>query len=195
MVRGRKSEEVSPEDRAFAELFLDLKGRKKKRLDWIALATRLKFLADRHQSLDELAEKLGVSVHLVRSIIKLLDLPGEVKSMIQRGDILYDAAYRLHTLRDSKRQVAVAQAMVGLPSHKQREMIHYAKTFPDRNLSTFRTRLTAPISPPKRLDAVVVVFDRETFVQLRDHSKKLGVPIQEIVQRATRNLLSGASRE
>jgi ParB-like chromosome segregation protein Spo0J len=195
MAGGRKPEEVSPEDKAFAELFLDLKGRKKKRLDWIAIANRCKFLADRHESLDALAEKLGVSVHLVRSIIKLLELPPEVQSMIKRGDILYDAAYRLHTLRDPKRKVAVATAMVGLPSHKQREMIQFARRFPKRSLASFRARLTQPSKPSKRLDAVLVVFDRETFDRLRAYSKKLGITVQEAVQRATRNVLSGPAQE
>jgi hypothetical protein len=195
MVGGRKPEAVSPEDRAFAELFLDLKSRKKKRLDWIAIATRCKFLADRHESLEDLAEKLGVSLHLLRSIISLLDLPSDVQSLIRHGEILYDSAYRLHTLGDPRRQSAVAAAMVGLPSHKQREMIQYARTFPKRSLNSFRTRLNAPRGPAKRLDAVVVVFDRETFNRLRDYSKKLGIPVQEAVQRATKTLLSTGPRE
>ena len=43
----------------------------------------------------KVAEKLGVSYELIRSILKLSTLPEEVKGLMKDGKILYDVGQRI----------------------------------------------------------------------------------------------------
>src|SRR6267378_388415 len=83
------------EDKLLAELFLSLKGSKKKREDWISIAKKCKRLVDHYRSYGVAAQKLGVSSELIRSAVLLLSLPKEVQVLVKDGKILFDAAQRL----------------------------------------------------------------------------------------------------
>src|SRR5207249_924099 len=142
----RRGSEVNPtdEERILADLFIDLKSRRKKRDNWIEIAQKCDLLAREYGSPKRVAEKVGVSYELMRSILSLLKLSKEAQQLDSRGEILYDAAQRLNRIKDPTRQAEVAKAIAGLPSHKAREIIQYAKRFPNTGLGAYKRRVTAP---------------------------------------------------
>ena len=182
------------EEQQLAELFLDLKGKRRKRLDWIAIAQRCKALADRYRSVHDLAEKLGVSDHLVRSIMSLLNLPRDVQKMVREGKILYDAAYRLNTLTTPAKQVQVAKVIGGLPSHVQREIIQYAKSHPDADLLDYQKRLVITPAAKERIHLIVVPVETSEFAQLRRLSERNRKSIQDIVLEAVREFVVSSGK-
>ena len=78
-----------------------------------------------------------------------------------------------------------------MPSHKQREMIQYARRFPKRGVQDFRERLSKAAPVSKKLDAVLVVFDRDTYDSLRRYAKRNGSTIPETIIAATKSRITG----
>jgi hypothetical protein len=171
------------EEKALANLYLNLKGRKQKKDDWVTIATDLKRLSDFYQSPTRTAEKLGVSYELVRSILTILNLPKEVQLLIKQGKILYDAAQRLTRIANSKRQIEVANAIAGVRSHTARDIIQFAKSNPDAPLDDFRKRVTAPKGDKETIHLTVLPIRRESYSLLQKHSRQNGISTQKLILR------------
>src|SRR2546425_75555 len=170
------------EDQLVADLILDLKGAKDKRENWIEIAKKCRKAANHFGSTKNAAQKLGVSYSLLRSIISLLKLPAEVQQLIKEKRILYDAAQRLLTLPDSKQQIEVAKAIVGLPSHKQREIIQYAKGHPTDRLPKIIERVrTRPKQDTERIHVAVVPLREETYRSLSPQAASRKISVEKLI--------------
>jgi len=171
---------LDDENEIFANLYLNLKGRKKKTVDWITIAKNCQKLEKKYKSPKILAEKLGVSYQLIRSILSVLELPSEVKQLIKEGKILFDAAQRINTIDDKKKQIEVAKMISGLPSHKQREIILYAKRFGGLDLSKFKNQLTKKRKTEKIHVAIIPLKDK-IHTKLQKISRKNKTTIQRSI--------------
>jgi hypothetical protein len=109
---------------------------------------------------------------------------------VKEGSILYDAAYRLNTLKDPSLQRRVAEIIVGLPSHVQREIIQYARRFPDADLIEFRNRVTTSSPKKEKVRIVLVPLGEPEFVRLQRMSKRRGVSLQDLILEAMHALIS-----
>ena len=177
---------MSTENILLANLFLNLKGSKKKKDDWITIAKKCKEVLDNSANRKEASEKLGVSPELIRSIISLLDLPKKVRDLIQDGKILFDAAQRLNTIKfdDEKKtiakQIEVANEIIGLKSHHQREIIRYAKKFPKSSLKNYKKRVTTSRTVT-RMHVIVVSLEEPIFQGLNKIAKKRGTSLEKTI--------------
>jgi ParB-like chromosome segregation protein Spo0J len=169
------------EEKLLASLYVNLKGAKNKSADWIEIATNSKKLSDYYGSPRELADKLGVSYELIRTILRLLKLPPEVRQLVKEGEILYDAAQRIERIRDPRRQIEVAKAAVGLTSHQTRDLIQYAKKYPNSNPAEYRNKIVHSVGRKERINVVVLPLRDETYVSLREYSKNRGVSVEKLV--------------
>jgi ParB-like chromosome segregation protein Spo0J len=171
------------EEKTLANLYLNLKGEKRKKDDWITIANDLKQLCDFYKSTTEAARKLGVSYELVRSILRILDLPSEVQEMIREGRILYDAAQRLARLHSTKKQIEVARAIAGLSSHGARDIIVFAKSNPNAPLDDFRKRVTMPKPSRESIHLTVLPLHKDTYAILQKYSRASGITPQRLILR------------
>lgn len=169
---------MTSEEEELANLFLTLKGNKKKREDWVRIAKRCDKLVRKSNNTKKTAEDLGVSYQLLRSILSILKLPAEVQKLVKNGDILYDAAYRINTIKDPYRQKEVAKIIAGLKSHDQREIIHYAKKFPKSKISDFKNRVIKPRDVEK-LHVVVIPLGETTFNAVDMARKKKKITLEK----------------
>lgn len=170
------------EDQLVADLILDLKGAKNKRENWIEIAKKCRKATAHFGSTKNAALKLGVSYSLLRSIVSLLKLPIEVQKLVRERHILYDAAQRLLTLPDSQQQIEVARAIVGLPSHKQREIIQYAKGHTTDSLPKVIERVrTRPKQETERIRVAVVPLREDTYSSLSSHATKRKISIEKLI--------------
>lgn len=171
------------EDELLAELYVDLKGPKKKRDNWINIAKKCQSAIKIYGSTEEASKKLGVSYELLRSITTLLTLPREVKTLIEERKILYDAAQRLYRISDPQKQIQVARTIAGLPSHTQREIIQYAVKYPNSGLDSFKKRLQIPETRTERIYVVVLPLREKTYRFLERRSARKGTSIEKMVLR------------
>jgi ParB-like chromosome segregation protein Spo0J len=170
------------EERLLADLFTQLGGSKTKRDDWITIAKKCKRLRDYYGSTEELAEKLQRSYQLVRSILTLLTLPEEVQQLLKERKIGYDAAQKLYKLRDKPdKQIEVARTMAQLTSHKSREVIHYAKSYPDSSLLGFAERVKDKPASREKIHVAIVPLKDDTYFSLDRISKKEKIPIPRLI--------------
>ncbi len=174
------------EDTLLATLFLNLKGSKIKRDDWITIAKKCDDILKKSKDRQEAARKLGVSQELIRSIVSLLKLPSEVQELIRNDQILFDAAQRLNTIKlkdagaEKSKQIEVARAIVGLPSHKQREIIQFAKRFPNSSLKDFTKRVTRP-REVKNLHVIVLTLEEDVYQNLQKIAKQKRLSVEKSV--------------
>jgi hypothetical protein len=144
------------EEQILARLYLNLKGSKKKQDDWIKIAQECKRLTDFYGSIRKTADRLSVSYELIRSILKLLTLPDEVKNLIKENQILFDAGQRISRIREKERQIEAARAIAGLPAHSAREILQYAKKHPQAPLKDFRKRVISGGDKVERIHVVII---------------------------------------
>jgi len=178
------------EEKILASLYMNLKGAKKKPNDWVEISNNLKKLSEYYGSTQKAAEKLGVSNELVKSILRIVKLPSEVKDLIREGKILYDAAQRLQRIPDQGRQVEVAKAIVGLTSHQARDLIQYAKKYPRVGISEYRKRISSSEARTERINVIVLPVREETYSALRRIGKREGVSIERLVSNIITQWLS-----
>jgi hypothetical protein len=169
------------EEKLLAELFLNLKGAKKKRLNWITIAEKSAEIVKEYGSASKAATKLGVSPALLRAIVSLKNLPQEVQDMVRRGDILFDASQRLNSIKSKDKQIEVARLIVGITSHKQREIIQHAKRFPDSDLVDYRNRVAGQTVRKEKLRVLIIPLREELYQSLNKASKQKGRPIERIL--------------
>lgn len=179
---------MTKEEVLLANLFLNLKGSKEKRDDWISIAEKCKKIVKESKNRNEAAQKLGVSSELVRSIINLLKLPDEVKQLVKERKILFDAAQRINTikLKDKRKEeikrIEVAKTIAGLTSHEQREIIQYAKKFPNSGLTNYKKRVVAT-REVRNVHVIVVTLEDSTYNFLQKYAKKEKITIEKLVQK------------
>lgn len=164
---------VKSEDMLLAGLYLDLKGRKKKRRDWISIAEDcIKLVELCHNSIKEAAEKIGVSETLMWAVVSLKDLPDEVQKLVKSGGILFDSAYRINTIKGKEKQIEIAKLIVGLSNKVQREIISQAKKYPDSDLVDFRKRILKEPEIKKKIHVVIIPMEDSEYKILENLSKK-----------------------
>lgn len=169
------------EEELLADLYIDLKGAKNKRDNWIDIAKKCRKAAHHFGSTKNAAEKLGVSYSLLRSIISLLELPTEVQNLVRENRILYDAAQRLLTLPD-KQRIEVAKEIVDMPSHKQREVIQYAKGHPRDRITKIVQRVkTRPKQETEKIRVAVVPLREEVYNSLSPCAAKRKISVEKLV--------------
>lgn len=178
------------EEKILASLYLNLKGKKKKPDNWIEIASNLEKLSNFYGSPERAAEKLGVSNELVSSILRILKLPSAVRDMIAKGEILYDAAQRLQRISDSDKQVEVAKAMIGLTSHQARDLIQYARKYPEANISAYKKRVESSEGKTERINIIVLPVRNETYSLLRRVSRKRKTSVEKLVSEIVSSWLS-----
>ncbi len=175
------------EDKLLAELYLDLKGPKKKRDNWINIAKKCKWFVDKYGSVEKAAAKLDISYELLRSITILLTLPREVQGFIKEGKILYDAAQRLYRIKDPTKQIEIAKMIVGLPSHKQREIIQHASKFqfdtkfPASGIEEYKKRVIAPETKTEKIYLAIIPLREEIYRQLGRYSSKSKISVEKLI--------------
>ncbi|MGI0073783.1 MAG: hypothetical protein ACREA3_08225 [Nitrosotalea sp.] len=178
---------MTSQNALLGSLYLNLRGDKKKKEDWISIAKKCAEFAS-NKSHKEVAEKLGVSTEIIRAVLSLLELPIEVQQLIKEGKILFDAAQRINTIdrkvrdvnRRKKRQIEVAKTIAGLPSHEQREIIQYAKKYPNVSLSNFKKRVTTSLIT-KKLHVAVIPLDDELFGILKRKSMQQKISLEKMI--------------
>jgi hypothetical protein len=160
------------EEEILATLYLNLKGPKKKRNNWIEIAYKCKQLADYYGSAKKVAEKLGVHYEIIRSAIKLLTLPEEIRQLIERNEILFDVGQRIARIKNKEVQIKVARAVIGMSNHDAREVIQYAKKYPDAPLDDFKNRVMHSKDKVEKVNLVIVPMKEEMFELLKEIGKK-----------------------
>ena len=190
---------MKSENQILANLFLNLKGSKKKRDNWINIAKICKEFLDNSKNRKTTASKLGVSPELIRSIVSLLDLPIEVQKLIKEGKILFDAAQRINTIKDDnkekekKRRIEVAKEIVGLTSHEQREIIRYAKKFPNSSLKNYKKRVTTA-REIKEIHVAVISLEKKQYEKLEKMSKKRKLSLEKLLLEIVEHWLKEGNR-
>ena len=169
------------EDEILARLYLNLRGAKRKRDNWMEIARKSRKLTDHYGSVQITADKLGVSYELVRSILTLLTLPEEVQQYIEKDQILYDAAQRLARIRNKDTQIKVARTIIGLSSHDARQLIQYAKKYPDAPLDDFKRRIESK-DKIEKIHLLLVPFKEETVAILKHISKKQKISPEKLIR-------------
>lgn len=168
-------------DALLAQLFLDLKGSKKKSRDWITIAEHCEMAVAEFGSVKETASKLGVSYQLLRSVLSLKKLPVEVQEIVKRNEILFDAAQRINTIKSKEKQIEVANIVSGLPSHTQREVISQAARVPDSDLVDFRNRSVGVRVEAEKIHVVIIPLREELYQSLEAERAKIGRPLERII--------------
>ena len=183
-----------PDKETVARLFVDLKSRSPtKSEDWISIAKKVKEVVEWRKSVGTVAQEYGVSPELIRSIITILDLPREVQEMVRHGRLGQDTASKLSPLGDKRKQAEVARIIEGLPQWQQRQVIGYAKRFPNEDLAKFVKRLT--VQPKhERIHVAAVLLSEEEFLRLDKARKKKGISLEGLLTEVVRNWMKSELR-
>ncbi len=167
------NEKINDIDEAFAILFANLKGTKRnKPHDWIKVAESYGIVKKHYPSDKEIAKKVGVSHEIIRSISKLLQLTEENKKLLRERKILLDTGEALSGIKDSQLQNKVGESVIGLSAHDARDLIQYAKKYPNESLEEFKQRIFTSKNRIEKLHLTVVPLKEEPYQLLLKISKK-----------------------
>lgn len=169
------------EEKILARLYLNLKGAKRKQDNWFDIAQDCKQLRDYYGSAKKVADKIGVSYELIRALLKLPTLPEEVKVLIKDNKILFDVAQRIARINGKKRQAEVARAVAGLPAHDARDIIQYAKKYPNESLDNFKKRVTEGKDKKEKVHLAIIPLKEEIYSLLKAEGEKRKVSPEKFI--------------
>ena len=169
------------ENKLLATVYLNLRGNKKKRQDWIEIARAVDWAVAHYGSVAAAAEKLGYSYELVRTIRSLLTLPEEVQAEIRKGRILYDAAQRLARVKDAEQQRRIASTIVGMSSHDARQVIQLAKRFPKRDPQMFRKQVEHSKGRTRQVHVVILPLSPELYKKLAGLARERELSVEKLI--------------
>lgn len=163
------------------DLFFDLQGSKKKRLDWISLADKVAKAVEIYGSVAKAAENLPLTAPMIRSILRLKKLDPRVQEMVRKGLILQDSAQRLNTIKPFDRQYEVAKLLAGVSNKKQREIIQHAKNYPDSGLVDYRDKVLKEKVRKERIRVLIIPLREEMYQSLARASQEERKPVEKIL--------------
>ncbi len=178
------------EDKTLAILYSNFSGRGKQKNDWIFIAEKLNDLKLIYGSDGKVAKNLGLSREMVRSTIKLLKLPEEIKQLIRSGKISQDLGWRLLAINNQKTQIQVATAIIDLSAHDARDMIRYAKNNPDAPVANQIARLKSSRKNTDKLNLVITTLDDGEYNKLRQLAIKKNKNVNGLISDIVKNWIN-----
>ncbi|MFH1473466.1 MAG: hypothetical protein ABIE55_01095 [Candidatus Aenigmatarchaeota archaeon] len=175
------------EDKVLAILYSNFSSKGKQINDWIFIAKKLNELKDFYKSEKKVAKNLRLSYEMVRSTIKLLDLPKIVQQMIKKGEISQDLGWRLLGIKNKKDQIKVAKAIVELSAHDARDMIRYAKNNPSHSIEKHIKRLKKSKKKTREINVVVLTLDEATYKSVKEISKENKTEPNKMISKIVEN--------
>ena len=165
-------------------LLYNIKGRKKKRDDWITIAKKCQEATEYFKSYKKLAYRLAVSPELIRSILKLLELPRETQELIKERKIGMDAAQRIMRIKNPKDQIKVAKIIKDLSAHDARDIIRFAQSNPNSSineLENYKKRVLESKTKTKNIHITIVPFNEETYQKLKETANKQKISLEKLI--------------
>jgi hypothetical protein len=167
------------ENKLLGFLYSNLKGSKRKRVDWIRIAKAVDLAVKHYGGPRAASKKLPISPPMIRSIVSVLSLPPAVQAEVRRGRILQDAAQRLATIKNKQQQIRIARVIVGMSAHDARQVIQFAKAFPDGDLEAFVSRIRESKGRKMDLHVVLLSLNREQIKAIQPRAHRDGLTIQQ----------------
>ena len=165
-------------------------GKGKQKNDWIFIAEKLNELKLLYGSDEKVAKNLSLSREMVRSTIKLLDLPDEIKKLIRARQLSQDLGWRLLAIKNHKTQIQVANSIIGLGAHDARDMIRYAKNNPGMPIKDQIARLKKSRANASKLNLVITTLTDEEYSGLQKIAKEKGEGTSKLISEIVKSWLA-----
>ncbi len=170
---------ILDEDTALAIIFANTK-RKKRKENLLTIAKAFEYLVKLYGSKKTVAERVGLSTEMIRQFLAVLKLPQDVQKLFSDRFIdSVDIAKELLVLKEPKKQVVAANAIVDLLSKDVRDIKRLIKR---ENLSVEDAKETILNSKPKGLNIFVMDFDDKTYQEIKKKSIELKIKPAELVR-------------
>lgn len=176
------------EEELLAILYSNFSGKGKQKNDWIFIADKLNELNSIYNSEEKIAKNLGLSREMVRSTIKLLELPEEVKQLIRSNKITQDLGWRLLAIKEKKTIIEVAKSIIGLSAHDARDMIRFAKNNPDIPIKNQIERLKQAKAKEGKLNIFITTLSDADYGKLQKIAKEKGLKANELIVELIRKI-------
>jgi hypothetical protein len=168
------------EEKLLAFLYVTIKTRRRKE-NVVKIAEVCKTLSEFYNSSKALADKLGASYETIRAFIKITQLPNEVKELIKKNEIPFDVAQRIGRIKNNKTQIKVAKLVADMNPLEARELIQYAKKFPNASLKEFKERILAPKRQGERVVVVLLPLKEDLYSSLTKIAKTKNSRVEKII--------------
>jgi ParB-like chromosome segregation protein Spo0J len=178
----------SEENKLLALLYSNFQGKQKTVGDWLSLAEASKKLAEHYGSQQKLADLIGVSRELIRSTIKLADLPPEVKKLVRSRKLSHELAWRIGAIPGKRNQIKIANAIVNLGIHDAREVVFRYKQNPNLDIHDYIKKLTASKDKFEHITVFMVALNNDAHAILKERARRAGLSLERYVSRILENL-------
>lgn len=184
----------TPIEQTLLFLAYNLKGKKVKRDDWITIAEKCKEAVDYFNSYEKVAERTNTSSELVRSVVRLLKLPDEVKQLVKERKIGMDIAQKITRIENPKDQIMVAKQIVGLSSHDARSLVEFAKRNPKASASDYenhKVRLFGAKRKKKEVHITIIPLEGELYRKLKEKADKEKMSPEKLIVELIKRSIEG----
>ena len=155
------------EEKIIAILYSNFNGKRKKIYDQIYIAEKVKQLSEFYGSYIKLADKLGISKEILREILKLLELPEEVKELIRQNKIKREVAWRIASIKLEQNQIKIAKAIIGLNTHQARTLVRIFKNDPSIDLSASYKRFQENKQTIEKINLSIIPIKQIDYHELK----------------------------
>lgn len=161
------------EEKIMGTLYANFRGRNKKINDWIYLAKQIKKLSKHYGSTKKVAENLGMSPETIRETLKLLELPEEVQLLVKENKLKHEIAWRIASIKDKKRQILIANEILGFNSHDGRDIVRICRKNPKLDIKEFISKFKKSKMKVEKINLIVLPIRKLDYDKIKRKAKKI----------------------
>ena len=167
----------------------NLKGSKKKRSSLIDIAKAVRYLLNNceYSSRSELAKDFEISRPIIEAFDRINNQPTEIQQLIKKNKIGLDTSLKLLSIRDDKKRIKVAKAVVDLSSFDARYVIDFVKKRPDLSVEKCKQIVLASKIEQKKLNVLVIPLEEKIFLDFKKISNRKRQSIEDSAISAIQN--------
>lgn len=161
--------------------------RKNRKEDLVTIARAFEYLVEIYRSRKAVAEKVGLSVEMVRQFLTVLKLTPEVQKLFLRREIdSVDVAKELVRLKEPRKQIALAKKIANIKSKDARDVKRI--TVAENILVKDAVRVVLE-EKEKKLHLFMLDFDDGIFQKIRKEARTRKMKPADLVREIVTNYL------
>lgn len=130
-----------------------------------------------------------VGARTLERLASIAELPERIVQSLGRKEIGIDVASSIAGLKDFKLQTRVAKVVAHMNAHDARQIVNFARRWPNTSLEEFKRQLLEAKEKNQKLCEIIMFVNENEFTKLEEEATKLNIKWNELCTRIIKDWL------
>jgi len=131
-----------------------------------------------------------VTARTLERLASIDELPESVIQSLEKGEIGIDVASSIAGFKDLEIQARVAKIVAHMNAHDARQVVGFAKRYPDASLEQFKQRVLSSRDTTEKIYMAILPLAEEEYKKLKGESERLRMSWDELCMKIIKDWLN-----